>query len=363
MLGRRCGRHTAVYPGTPFFQPAIQLARDGFTIAPRLARSIEKNFAAFPDHAREIFGVNGRPLTTGDTLIQHDLATSLSQIANDGVGVFYGGAIGQAIAQTMQATGGFLSLDDLTNDVAEWWQPISINYRGYEVYTASPPATAFPALIRLGMMSQLDGQEMGHNTAVYLHHFAEISKHAYECRLRYAGDPDIAPPPLDKLLSPAYWAETVAEIDSQRAQPFTPPATITPPSQHTTHFVVADQWGNVVSATQTLGQEFGSRIMPPGTGIWLNNSLQYCTFEPKGNPMDAHPGQRKLSGDCPTIVMRNGRPLIAIGTPGGHTIGQTLPQMLMNLLDFGMDIQQAINAPRISFAEPDELLVEDTIPA
>jgi gamma-glutamyltranspeptidase/glutathione hydrolase len=126
---------------------------------------------------------------------------------------------------------------------------------------------------------------------------------------------------------------------------------------------VADQWGNIVSATQTLGQEFGSRIMPQGTGIWLNNSLQYCTFEPRGNPMDAHAGQRKLSGDCPTIVMQNGRPLIAIGTPGGHTIGQTLPQMVLNLLDFGMDIQQAINAPRISFAEPNDLLVEDTISA
>ena len=103
--------------------------------------------------------------------------------------------------------------------------------------------------------------------------------------------------------------------------------------------------------------------MPPGTGIWLNNSLAYCTFEPKGNPMDAHAGRRKLSGDCPTIVMRDGRPWIAIGTPGGHTIGQTVPQMVMNLLDFGMDIRQAIAAPRVSFVEPDTLGMEEDIPA
>jgi gamma-glutamyltranspeptidase/glutathione hydrolase len=131
---------------------------------------------------------------------------------------------------------------------------------------------------------------------------------------------------------------------------------------NTTHFVVADGRGNVVSATQTLGNIFGSRIMPPGTGVWLNDSLAYCTFEPKGNPMDAHAGRRKLSGDCPTFVMRNGRPWIALGTPGGHTIDQTVPQMVMNLLDFGMDIRQAIAAPRISFVEPDVLAVEDRIP-
>jgi gamma-glutamyltranspeptidase/glutathione hydrolase len=132
---------------------------------------------------------------------------------------------------------------------------------------------------------------------------------------------------------------------------------------NTTHFVVADAEGNVVSATQTLGNAFGSRIMAEGTGIWLNNSLAYCTFEPPGNPMDAHPGRRKLSGDVPLFVLRDGKPWIALGTPGGHTIAQTVPQMVMNVLDFGMDIQNAIAAPRVSFVEPDILAVEDGIPA
>jgi gamma-glutamyltranspeptidase/glutathione hydrolase len=131
---------------------------------------------------------------------------------------------------------------------------------------------------------------------------------------------------------------------------------------NTTHYVVADEAGNVVSATQTLGNSFGSRIMAPGTGIWLNNSLAYCTFEPKGNPMDAHPGHRKLSGDVPLFVMREGKPWVVMGTPGGHTIGQTIPQVVMNVLDFSMDIYRAVAAPRISFVEPDVLAVEEGVP-
>jgi gamma-glutamyltranspeptidase/glutathione hydrolase len=189
-----------------------------------------------------------------------------------------------------------------------------------------------------------------------------VSKHAFWCRLAYAGDPEINPPALEKLLSEAYWEKAVAEIDLDKAKPFVPPDVTIPKDSHTTHFVVADQWGNIVCATQTLGNAFGSRIMPEGTGVWLNNSLAYCTFEPKGNPMDAHAGHRKLSGDCPTIIVKDGKPWVAIGTPGGHTIGQTVPQMVMNIVDFGMDIQKAIAAPRVSFAEPDFLLVERNIP-
>jgi gamma-glutamyltranspeptidase/glutathione hydrolase len=169
------------------------------------------------------------------------------------------------------------------------------------------------------MMSRFDAAALGHNTTAYLHRFAEVTKHGVWVRLRYAGDPDVNPPPLAMLLSENYWTEQVGRLDLAHASAFTYPGAST--DRHTTHFVVADQWGNLVSATQTLGNTFGSRIMPEGTGIWLNNSLAYCRFEPKGNPMDAHAGRRKLSGDCPTIVMRDGRPWVAIGTPGGHTIG------------------------------------------
>ena len=343
------------------FKPAIEMADRGFAINESLAGSIQYSYESFPSYAREFYGNKGQPLKSGELLIQKDLAESLRMIADKGAEALYGGQIGKAIDAEMKKTGGFLSLDDLISDRAEWWEPISINYRDYEVFTASPPSTAFPSLIRLGMMGRYDLVELGHNSVAFLHRFAEVTKHAFWCRLAYAGDPEINPPPLDKLLSEKYWEEEVSKIDLNKAKPFVPPDASIKQSDTTTHFVIADRWGNIVSATQTLGGGFGSRIMPEGTGVWMNNSLYFCTFEPEGNPMDAHAGQRKLSGDCPTIIMRNNRPWVAIGTPGGHTIGQTVPQMVMNIIDFDLNIQEAIAAPRISFVEPNSIVVESDI--
>ena len=344
------------------FTPAIRLADDGFTLGPRNAGLIRDAYASFAPHAKAIYGSGSAPLGVGQRLVQKDLARSFRQIADSGAHVFYGGSIGQAVDRAMREAGGFLALSDLTSDKAEWWDPIAIQYRGLEVLTASPPANSFDALARLGIMERFDAKALGHNSAEYLHRFAEATKIGFWMRLRFAGDPEISPPPVDRLFSKAYLDSLAASIDPARARPFVPPGVSATTGTNTTHFVVADQHGNVVSATQTLGNSFGARIMVPGTGIWLNNSLAYSTFEPKGNPMDAFGGRRKLSGDVPAIVMRDGRPWIAIGTPGGHTIGQTVPQMLMNVIDFDMDIQRAIAAPRVSFFEPDSLLVEPGVP-
>ncbi len=341
--------------------PAIRLADEGFALTEASARTIGSAYASFPPHARAIYGTDGRALRAGERLVQKDLARSLRLIGSQGATALYNGPLGEAVDRAMREAGGFLSIKDLQADRAEWWAPISITYRGFQVVTASPPANTFDYLVRLGMMSRFDDAALGHNSTAYLHRFAEVTKHGFWVRLKYAGDPEINPPPLVMLLSEKYWSEQVARIDPKKAAPFVYPAASSG-DRHTTHFVVADQWGDVVSATQTLGNTFGSRIMPEGTGIWLNNSLAYSTFEPKGNPMDAHAGRRKLSGDCPTIIMKDGRPWVAIGTPGGHTIGQTVPQIVMNLVDFRMDIAQAIAAPRVSFVEPDALAVEAAIP-
>lgn len=344
------------------FETPVEIAEQGFVLDEMTARMIAWAFKDFPDHAKAFYGKDGEPLKKGEKLIQKDLANSLRIIAEQGAIAVYGGELGKAIDAEMNKTGGFLSIKGLINDKAEWWKPIHIKYRDCEVYTASPPSTAFPSLIRLGLMSQFDVEKMGHNSVDTLHRFCEVTKHAFWCRLRYAGDPEVSPPPLAMLLSQKYWKEQTDAINAEKAKPFTYPGVIESQDQHTTHFVVADKWGNIVSATQTLGNAFGSRIMPQGTGIWLNNSLAYCTFEPKGNPMDAHAGRRKLSGDCPTIIVRNGEPWAALGTPGGHTIGQTVPQMVMNLIDFKMDIQEALAAPRVSFIEPDIIAIEESIP-
>lgn len=345
-------------PWADLFESAIKTAEEGFTLDPGTARMISGSFRSFPPHAQSIYGRNGIPLREGEDLIQEDLGRSLRIIADQGAYALHGGELGEAVDRAMTEAEGFLRLDDLAENVAEWWDPISIDYRGYEIVTASPPANSFPALIRLGMMSHYDVRALGHNTTPFLHRYAEVTKHAFWARLRYASDPEIRPVPLETLLSNVYWQEQVGQIDPDRARPFEPPGVVPPDGRNTTHFVVADRWGNVVSATQTLGNAFGSRIMPRGTGIWLNNSLAYCTFEPEGNPMDAFPGRHKLSGDVPALVMRNGRPWIVLGTPGGHTIGQTVPQMIMNMIDFDMDVLEAITAPRISFVEPDNLAVE-----
>jgi gamma-glutamyltranspeptidase / glutathione hydrolase len=346
--------------------PAIRLAENGFTLGERGAAQIAAAYAAFPESARAIYGRAGQPLGTGDTLVQRDLGRTLRAIAADGATAVHGGAIGERIAATVHAAGGFLSLDDLRDNEAEWWEPIAIEYRDVRVFTAAPPANAFDALVRLGIMSWHDPRTLGHNSGAYLHVFAEATKHGFWTRLAFAGDPDHAPPPLARLLSASYWTQQALRIDPNRASVFTPPvpadsAAGPRPDGHTTHFVVADRWGNVVSATQTLGNAFGARILPEGTGVWLNNSLAYSTFEPKGNPMDAHAGRRKLSGDVPLILFRDGRPWAALGTPGGHTIGQTIVQVVMNMVDFGLDVHDAIALPRVSFVEPNTLAVEDGI--
>jgi len=349
-------------PWESLFDVSIKLAEQGFPLGGRTAGVVKSTYETFPESVKAFYGKDGQPLKEGELLVQKDLANSLRLVAKGGAEVICSGELGQRIGATMKAADSFLSLEDLANNKAEWYDPISIMYRDHEVITASPPATAFPSLIRLGLMSQYDAKKLGHNSADYLHTFAEVTKHALWSRLRYAGDPELTPPPLDMLLSEAYWQEQVANIDPAKAKDFVPPPISPAESKNTTHFAVADKFGNVISATQTLGNLFGSRIMAEGTGIWLNNSLAYCTYEPKGNPMDAHAGHHKLSGDCPTFIMKDGRPWVSVGTPGGHTIGQTVPQMVMNLIDFDMDIYQAIASPRVSFGEPNELMVEKTLP-
>ncbi|MSU51901.1 MAG: gamma-glutamyltransferase [Opitutaceae bacterium] len=342
---------------------AIRLAEEGFVIGAVSAGHIAKEFEKFPPHARAIYGVGGRPLRAGERLVQKDLGRSLRAVAKDGARALHGGELGEAVVRTMRETGGFVSLEDLRTNRAEWWDPVRIDYRGCQVLAAGSPTNGWNVLLRIGIMTRWDLPALGHNSVDYVHRFAEVTKRAYAARLVHAGDPDVSPPPLGRLLSAAFWAAEAAAVDLQRAVPFVPPGPSAGTGTHTTHFVVADAAGNVVSATQTLGDLFGSKVMVEGTGVWLNNSLSYSTFEPKGNPMDVFPGRRKLAGYCPVIIFRDGRPWVALGTPGGHTIVQTTPQIVMNLIDFGFDMQRAVAAPRLSFIEPALLVVDEAMPA
>ncbi|MEO8027418.1 MAG: gamma-glutamyltransferase family protein [Bryobacteraceae bacterium] len=347
-------------PWKTVLQSAIDTADRGF----ELLRPIPADaFKHFPDHAKAFYGREGKPLAKGDRLVQRDLARSLRMIAAGGADVFHGGALGQEIATELMKTGSFVTLKDLAAGTPEWFEESAIEYRGYRIVTPPPPANSFTALIRLGILSQWDLKSMNLDSAAYWHRWAEVTKHGEWCRLKYAGDPDVAPPPLPRLLSSAYWKEQAARIPEDKASEFVPPAAPGAESANTTHFVVADKFGNVVSATQTLGHTFGSRVMARGTGIWLNDSLSYSTFFPPGNPMDVHPGRRKLNSNTPMFAMKDGRPWIVLGASGGHTIPQTVPQVASFIIDHGLDIGQALAAPRIEFSsESGKLGVDKALP-
>jgi gamma-glutamyltranspeptidase/glutathione hydrolase len=289
----------------------------------------------------------------------------------------YGGALGEAMVSEVQQNGGFLTMEDLRDNRAQWRETVDMDHRGYRVVTASPPASSWGILVRLGIVGRFDMGPSDHNSALYVHMLTEISKQLYSTAGNYV-DSETGQVRLDPLLSERYWAEEAAKIDLTQASPYDPPmetdsalscsptgftpTTSSDTQQHTTHFVVADREGNVVSSTQTLGNVFGSKVMPEGTGIWLNDEVAWARFEPAGNPFDAAPGRQIPYALGPTLVVRDGRPWMAIGTPGGRTILQTTPQMLTNVIDFDMDIQQAISAPRFSLIIPNWLAVEEGIP-
>ncbi|CAA9387848.1 MAG: Gamma-glutamyltranspeptidase @ Glutathione hydrolase [uncultured Rubrobacteraceae bacterium] len=367
------------------FEPAVGYAEEGFVIGEETAGWIGSEYPAFPANAQEIYGRNGAPLRTGDRLVQEDLADSMRTIAENGAGAIYGGELGQAMVAEARENGSFLTEKDLRENRARWRPTVVSDYGGGEIVTAGPPSTAWGALLRLGTMGELDPASLGQNTSPYVHALTEISKNAFSQTSQYAADP-----PLDELLTEPYFAEQAAAVDFSAAGPIEWPRTSDPAKScsptgyvpttdasasasasasaqasvgHTTHFVVADREGNVVSSTQTLGNVFGSKLMPEGTGLWLNDQLAWSRFEPRGTVFDVYAGRQTLYALCPTIVLRDGRPVVALGTPGGRTIPQTTTQMITNIQAFGMDVQEAISAPRFSFVIPDLLGVEPQIPA
>lgn len=342
------------------FVSAIDRAENGYVLTPAMAKMMAGAFNEFSVYTKSFYSNKDEPLNGGDKLVQKDLANTYRLIAREGANPFYSGSIARAIDKKMTEIGSFLSLEDLKSDKAEWGDPLKINYKGYDVYTASLPANSFAAFVNLGLMQQVSEKSLTHNSPEYLHLFAEMTKQSYIARLAYSFDPEIRKAPLDSILSTSILKSMASALDRNQASVFQPPFAVE--SKNTTHFVVVDQWGNVVSATQTLGNAFGSRIMIDGTGIWMNNSMAYSTFEPKGNPMDAFPGRHKLSGDCPVIIMKDGAAWAALGSPGGHTITQNVPQIIFNLIDFNMSMQKAIDEPKLAFVEPKYIRMDNDMP-
>lgn len=339
------------------FEHAIFYAKNGFPISPYIAKLIASSFNEFSDYSKSFYGKDGHPLKVGGILVQKDLAKTYELIASEGVGPFYSGSIALQIDKQMKELGSFLSIEDLHADVAEWWDPIKTNYKGYDVYTMGTPGNGFSALYTIGVMGQFNLQKLKHNSPKYLHLLAEVLKKSSKVRLRSSGSVEERNNIVNHILTPANFAQVAKSIDMTKASQFDLHSS--KEGLNTTHFVVVDKWGNIVSSTQTLGLGFGSKVMIEGAGIWMNNSMAFSTFEPKGNPMDVFPGKYKLSSNSPIIIMKNGRPWAALGTPGGHTIPQNVAQIIINLIDFNMNVQKAIDAPKLAFFDEDNVIVTE----
>ncbi|HWP93248.1 MAG TPA: gamma-glutamyltransferase [Thermodesulfobacteriota bacterium] len=357
-------------------KPAIEFAERGLPVDEELQRSLldaRDRLRASPASMGIFFKKDGTPYRVGEFLVQRDLAWSLKQIARHGPAAFYKGEIAQKIAFTMKSNGGLITKEDLASYEAVIREPVHGKYRGYDIYSMPPPSSGGVHLIQvLNLLEPFPMSKFGHNTAQTIHLMAESMKLAYADRSKHLGDPDFVDVPVSGLISKRYADELRLKINFSKAAPS---AEILPGNpvkfeedNNTTHFSVMDKYGNAVSNTYTLNFSYGTGITIPGTGILLNNEMDDFSAKPGepnaygligGRYNAIEPGKRMLSSMTPTIVMKNGKPFLVTGSPGGSRIITVVLQMIMNVIDHGMNIEAATNAVRIHHQWlPDELRVE-----
>ena len=358
--------------------PAIALAEEGISVSFALNYELASGGQRLrddPESLRLFFKPDGSPYEIGDTWRQPDLAWTLRQIADQGAEAFYRGEIAQRIVAAMEAGNGLITRQDLADYRAIERPPVRGHFHEFEVVSAPPPSSGGVHILQILNMLEADNLvALGHNSAAYLHLLAESMKLAYADRSQYLADPDYFDVPVAQLTDKAYAARQRKLIDPGRA---TPSATIAPGrelparSKDTTHYSVADEKGNMVSNTYTLNASFGSAIAVPGTGMLLNNEMGDFAAVPgkpnlfglvQGESNRIEGGKRPLSSMSPTIVLRQGKPWLATGSPGGSRIITTVLQTLLNAMVFDMNVAAAgINARIHHQWLPDEILAEDGI--
>lgn len=328
--------------------PAIQHASRGFKVTQYLSGCIADNAAdlALDPEIAKVFLPQGRPLQKGDLLMQGAYADTLRLVAQQGAAALYGGTLGQAVCDDMTKHQGFMTLEDLRHYRTRDPAALRTMYRGLEII-GPPPPCAGPLHIgqMLNILEAFDLKSMGFGTAQSVHLLAEVLKLAFADRSAVTADPDFVPVPVEKLLSAEYAALRCRQIDLQHAQSWQPglsPAE----SANTTHITVADSDGRIVCATQTINSVFGARYMVPETGLIPNNYLYVLDPRP-GRANSMAPGKRVTSSMAPLMVVNKGKPQYALGLPGGLRIFPSALQALINLIDHGMCLQEAVEAPRI----------------
>jgi len=339
--------------------PAIRHAEHGFRVTGYLSECIAEtaaDLARFPDSAR-VFLPGGEPLAKGARLVQPDYAATLRTIAADGPATLYGGALGRRVVEHMARAGGLITADDLARYRTIEREPVRGTYRGFEIAGCPPPTGGGIHLIQmLNLLEGFDIAALGFGTVDGVHVLAEAMKIAFADRNAATGDPAFVDVPVARLIAKEYAAARRADIDLGKSAAYVAGVSGSP---HTTHLTVADADGNVVAATQTINNLFGAKAMVPGTGMLLNNTM--AIFDPHpGRTLSIAPGKRTTSSMAPTIVLRDGRPYVALGLPGGVRIFTSVLQAIVNVLDHGMSLQEAVEAPRV-WTQGQDLEVEAAV--
>lgn len=353
--------------------PAIQLAREGYALSWEEAADMhDRHLAEFPE-SRRVFQRNGDYYKPGEIFRQPDLARTLERIAEK-PDDFYHGALARELAAAMQKGGGLITANDLAHYEVKEREPVHGTYRGYEVISAPPPSSGGAVLIEiLNILEGYDLGKMGDRSAQSMHFTLEAFRRAFFDRAEFMGDPDFAKIPVAQLIDKRYaaaWEETIDPAhatpskDLKRPAIFSeleqyaaghPPAMAAPESNHTTHYSVMDAEGNAVAVTTTINAWFGSRVTADGLGFLLNDEMDDFSSKPGVPNSDGliqsstnaiGPGKRPLSSMTPTIVVRDGKTVMVLGSPGSSKIITTVANVLMGVVDYGMNIQEAVNAPR-----------------
>ncbi len=358
--------------------PAIKLAEEGFQVPPRFTEGLRRakdRLFKWPSSRALFYKEDGSFYKSGDLFVQKELAETLKRIAEQGTKGFYEGETARLIVADMQKNGGLISEQDLKDYRPVIRKPVHGQYHGYDIYSMSPPSSGGTHIVQiLNILEAYPLRDHGHNSAKSIHLMAEAMKYAYADRSEYLGDSDFVEVPVKQLTSKHYAADIRKNIDLDKVKPS---ADIKPgelsgyESEETTHFSVADQYGNAVSNTYTINFSYGSGIVVPGAGFLLNNEMDDFSAKPGvpnaygllgGEANKIEPGKRMLSSMSPTIVKKDGKNFLITGSPGGSRIITTTLQVLLNVIDHGMNIQSAVNAPRVHHQwVPDEIRIEEGI--
>lgn len=348
--------------------PAIRLAEEGFPVSPIIAEDwkAQEEKLSRNEGARATYLLDGgRAPAAGEWHRNPDLARTFRTIADEGIGAFYGGALGARVVEGLGELGGFLTLEDLRRHEVEWVDPISVPFRGYRLYELPPPNQGIAALQMLRMLDRWDLAALGHNSAEYIHLLTEVKKLAYADLATHIADPEFMAVDPAALLDEEYLASRAAQVDMGRAADRVEPGSFLTDSE-TVYLSAADAEGNMVSFINSIFGYFGSGVVVPGTGMMLHNRGSGFTMA-KGHPNRIAPGKRPFHTIIPAFVTKEGpageeEPFLSFGVMGGGYQPQGHVQVLLNLLVFGMDIQEAIDAARVSHSSGVRITLEDAIP-